>query len=90
MKGLKIVVLGRVQGVGFRYFTVKKAQEYYISGSVKNLADGSVHIVAFGTEENLSNFLSEVQKGPSFSHVTDFLVEDLSVLEPPSRFIIEH
>ncbi len=90
MKGLKIIVSGRVQGVGFRYFTVRKAQDYHILGSVKNMSDGSVEIIAYGDDENLPKFLSDIQKGPSFSFVTDCSVAEIPDSKAPARFKIEH
>lgn len=44
----RFVVYGRVQGVGFRYFTWKEAERIGIKGTVRNCVDGSVEIVAEG------------------------------------------
>ena len=48
-------VYGKVQGVGFRYYTHKKANELGLNGFVKNKPDGSVYIEAEGEENNLKN-----------------------------------
>ncbi|WP_099221491.1 acylphosphatase [Listeria costaricensis] len=58
-------VTGMVQGVGFRYTTKHIAYKYDISGTVKNLDDGSVEIAALGEEKQLDQFIEAVKKGPS-------------------------
>jgi acylphosphatase len=90
MKGLKIEVSGRVQGVGFRYFTVQKAKENHISGSVKNVANGNVKIIAYGDDENMNSFLSAIRRGPSLSYVSDFRIEDIEAKKTPNNFRIEY
>jgi acylphosphatase len=65
MKLLKISVLGHVQGVGFRYFAYRSANEYNITGFVCNENDGSVYIEACGEEESLDSFCSDLKTGPS-------------------------
>ncbi|MBU1626917.1 acylphosphatase [bacterium] len=69
-KRLSLVVHGRVQGVGFRYYVYKKAISLEVKGFVKNLPDGCVAIVAEGDEGHLILFLNAVRKGPAFSHVS--------------------
>ncbi|MEM0965749.1 MAG: acylphosphatase [Verrucomicrobiota bacterium] len=56
---------GRVQGVGFRYETTKIANGYEVTGYVENLADGRVHLVANGTEEEVRQFIEAVCDGLS-------------------------
>ncbi len=57
-------VTGFVQGVGFRYTTKHVAYKYDISGTVKNLDDGSVEIHAIAEEENLNKFIDAIKKRP--------------------------
>lgn len=73
-KRLEAIIYGKVQGVGYRYFTVQKAAKYGIKGFVRNLPDGSVKVVAEGEEENLKNFLKELYKGPPRAIVDDIKV----------------
>ncbi len=68
-KAIILKVFGRVQGVGFRYYTQKKANELNIFGFVQNMLDGSVYIEAEGQEENLNTFIDWVSKGPSWARV---------------------
>ncbi len=51
---------GRVQGVGFRYTTLQVAKEFDVSGWVKNLPDGRVHLEAEGTPETVKAFVTAV------------------------------
>ena len=51
-----IVVSGRVQGVGYRYFAAARAKMHGILGYVRNLPDGSVEVVAVGPRVALSYF----------------------------------
>ncbi len=67
---LYITVAGRVQGVGFRYFTRDVAKKLGLKGYVRNLPDGTVEIVAEGDEEKLRKLLEEVEKGPPLAEVT--------------------
>ena len=66
---LNMRVLGRVQGVGFRYFTQRMARQHAVTGWVRNLPDGSVEIEAVGAPDAMELFLRAVQEGPAFSHV---------------------
>jgi acylphosphatase len=52
---------GRVQGVGYRYFVTDCARESGVSGFVKNMPDGSVVIVAEGSDDALDTFVRMVQ-----------------------------
>lgn len=70
MKSLHIWIEGRVQGVGFRYFTEKVARQSGVNGYVRNLPDGRVEAYAEGDEDSLQQFLQHVKRGPSLSHVT--------------------
>jgi acylphosphatase len=61
-----IIVLGDVQGVGYRYFVRKVAWKNKISGQVGNLEDGTVKIICEGNENNIKNFLKliDIKKPP--------------------------
>ncbi|MGF7087313.1 acylphosphatase [Kroppenstedtia sanguinis] len=70
LKRMHLIVHGRVQGVGFRYYTQKVAQEHGILGWVKNRSDATVEIDAQGPAEMLEPFLKAVQKGSPASKVS--------------------
>ena len=68
MKTAKIwVVSGRVQGVGFRYFVQKEATRLALSGYAKNLADGSVEVLAIGSQ--LDELEGLLWRGPAWAEV---------------------
>jgi acylphosphatase len=52
---------GRVQGVGFRQTTAEIARRHPVTGFVRNLADGTVELVAVGTEQAVRGFLADVR-----------------------------
>ena len=60
----KIVMRGKVQGVGFRNATWRKAMELGIRGSVRNLDDGSVEILASATDKEFIIFENWCREGP--------------------------
>jgi acylphosphatase len=61
---LEATVRGRVQGVGFRYFVVRRAVELGLVGWVANSADGSVRCVAEGTPPALDALEADLRRGP--------------------------
>ncbi len=67
----RLVVNGRVQGVGFRYFTVRLAESFAVTGYVRNLPNGGVEIVAEGTKDQVESFVGRAAHGPSSSRVTE-------------------
>ena len=74
-EALRITVSGRVQGVGFRYFTAEKARFQGLSGWVRNLPDGRVEALAIGERPHLEAFLADVRRGPPQSRVSDVAAE---------------
>lgn len=69
MKRIECVIRGRVQMVMFRDFAKRSARRLGISGSVQNLSDGSVRIVAEGKKERLKEFIALLKKGSVFARV---------------------
>jgi acylphosphatase len=59
-----------VQGVGYRYFVLRHAEELGLAGFARNLPDGSVEVIAEGAEGALGKLLAQLGEGPAFSHVT--------------------
>jgi acylphosphatase len=68
-KTLIAVVDGVVQGVGFRWATVRQARVLGLTGMVRNLADGRVQVVAEGAEERLARLQTWLGHGPPGAHV---------------------
>jgi acylphosphatase len=69
-KTAEIVVLGRVQWVGYRLFTKRYADHFHIAGFVQNQADGSVKVVAYGDEADLTSFIEMLREGPRMALVS--------------------
>ena len=76
MERIHVWVKGMVQGVGFRYFTIRKARELGVTGWVRNSADGGVEIVAEGEKWKLKEFTESVKMGPSHAAVTALEVKE--------------
>ena len=75
---LKIIVHGQVQGVGFRYGTLQIANRLTITGTVQNLSDGTVKIIAEGNHSSLEKFIHLIKTGPTpFARVADLQIEEL-------------
>ena len=68
---LHAVVVGRVQGVGFRYFVIEKAQSLGLHGYVRNDSNGDVEVVAQGRRPALEQLLFQLRRGPSAAQVRD-------------------
>jgi acylphosphatase len=62
---LEASVVGRVQGVGFRYFVVREAMAMGLDGWVANSPDGSVRCVAEGPRDRLETLLDRLREGPA-------------------------
>ena len=56
----RVIYTGTVQGVGFRYSTVRLARGFDVTGFVRNLPDGRVELVAEGVPSELDAFLREL------------------------------
>jgi acylphosphatase len=67
--GLRAQVHGAVQGVGYRYFARREALRLGLVGYVRNLANGTVEVVAEGAVTDLEAFLQRLQWGPSEAEV---------------------
>ena len=66
---LHVMVRGRVQGVGFRWFVRERARDLQLKGWVRNRHDGSVEVVAVGDPDALQQLRSALGAGPRGAHV---------------------
>ena len=71
-----IVITGRVQGVGFRYWLYKAAVQNNIKGWVKNKISGEVETLLIGNDLGVKNLIDLCEKGPPSSKVTSIIVQD--------------
>ena len=79
VRAIHWLLAGRVQGVGFRWFVLRLAQQQDVVGDVRNSVDGRVEIRAVGISRKLEAFLDDVRRGPRGSHV-----DRVEELEPGS------
>ncbi|GAB6071942.1 acylphosphatase [Venenivibrio stagnispumantis] len=87
---LHIIFAGRVQGVGFRRFVKNKADEFGVKGFVRNLADGTVEVMAEGDEEVLKAFMEAIEEGPPLASVNGLRYEFLDKEGGYNEFKIEY
>jgi acylphosphatase len=69
MERLHAIVHGDVQGVGFRYFVQRRAQQLGLRGWVRNNDDGTVELVAEGTRRQLEDLKRALEEGPRLARV---------------------
>lgn len=84
------IVHGRVQGVGFRWFTVYAAERNGVSGWVRNCRDRTVEVEASGPREALEAFLEDLHQGPASAHVTEVSVDWLPTVPEHGDFHVTH
>jgi acylphosphatase len=70
----EVVVSGDVQGVGYRAFTQRAAEDLGLSGWVRNLYDGRVQVEVEGPRATVEKLLARLRHGPSLAEVTDVSV----------------
>ncbi len=83
-------VVGRVQGVGFRYFTHRQATRLGLVGYVRNLPNGDVEIDVAGSVLDMQTFQVLIQKGPSGARVQEVTEQILPVKNLSESFEIRH
>ncbi|HEX6949706.1 MAG TPA: acylphosphatase [Nitrospira sp.] len=84
----RISVSGRVQGVGYRAFTVRTASERGLVGGVRNCEDGRVELEAEGAKEKIMSLIEALKIGPPASRVTDIRVEWVRATGRQSEFAV--
>ena len=85
----RYVIGGRVQGVGFRYFTEAAAAREGILGWVRNSPDGRVEVVAEGDADALERFERSLRQGPRGARVGRVDVDDMTPTGRETGFTIK-
>lgn len=88
-QAVRLRILGRVQGVGFRWFTREEARELGLSGRVRNLPDGSVEVVAVGNRAALESLRERLREGPPGGRVQEIEEQELAILPNETGFEID-
>jgi acylphosphatase len=83
MKEIEAIISGKVQGVSYRYFVKKKADNLWLKGEVENIPDFKVKVVAQGPAEKLEQFIGYLWKGPFGAKVSNV---EISWREPSEEF----
>jgi len=83
MKRIRGMVIGEVQGVGFRAFTRRQAVLFGLSGWVKNKADGNVEFEIEGREDCVTEFLAALRRGPSMAIVSELSISKEEEIREP-------
>lgn len=72
---IHVIVEGRVQGVGFRYFVAEHAEALELTGWVRNRERGEVEVLAEGARASLDQLVTWLERGPSSAFVSNITVE---------------
>lgn len=83
MRRVRVVIRGRVQGVGYRYSMCDRADEVGVAGWVRNRRDGSVEAEIEGTDEQVAELLSWAAEGPPMGRVDGVSVTDVEPTGEP-------
>jgi len=70
----RLLIQGRVQGVGYRWWATEAADRLGLCGWVRNLADGSVEALAIGAPDAIERFVAACRQGPAHAAVTSVVV----------------
>ncbi|MFC2086872.1 acylphosphatase [Bacteroidota bacterium] len=71
-----ILISGKVQGVGYRFFIQRIAQQLLVNGFIKNFPDGRVYIEAESEEEIMNEFIRNCKNGPKYAFVENMEIND--------------
>ncbi|MFO1315940.1 MAG: acylphosphatase [Burkholderiales bacterium] len=82
----RLVVRGRVQGVGYRHAAVEAARGIGVAGWVRNRPDGTVEALAQGTAADVERFVAWCRRGPPLARVDDVEVGEAWVDAGLARF----
>ena len=71
-----VIIFGKVQGVGFRYWLYEKAIKKNMRGFVKNRISGEVEALLIGNDKDVNEVIKQCKKGPHFSNVKNVKIQD--------------
>jgi acylphosphatase len=84
-RAVRVLVRGRVQGVGFRWFVARAARDLAVTGWVRNGDDGTVEVAAEGAAEQVEQLIVALRRGPSQA-----LVQSVDIDERPPAAAADH
>ena len=83
---VRVIIKGRVQGVGFRYWTCGEARRLGLRGWVRNRPDGAVEALFAGPGARVEDMLAACWRGPNFARITTVDVQDAPDETAPVEF----
>jgi acylphosphatase len=89
VRAYRLILKGKVQGVSFRWFTRKAAQDLGLAGKVRNLPDGDVEVQVAGEPGKLDAFRERLRQGPPGSRVTGIEEQEISPVPEWDGFVID-
>jgi len=87
---ISLIVKGKVQGVSFRWFTVRAGRELGLNGYAKNRADGTVEVQAVGRKIDCDSLIDQVKQEPAMSQVDDVEISWVNANEKFTDFEIRY
>ncbi|NFR89262.1 MULTISPECIES: acylphosphatase [unclassified Clostridium] len=90
MKRYSLKIFGRVQEIGFRYFSQLAATNLLLTGYVKILYSDEVIMEIQGKQENIDQFINTILNGNKFSKVYDINIDELPLINDEKRFSIKY
>ena len=72
----RFLVSGVVQGVGYRFFAQRTAEQLGLTGYTKNLRDGRVEVYAIGSKKVLADLRRQLERGPAAAEVSEVRESD--------------
>jgi acylphosphatase len=87
MSSKRLLISGRVQGVGYRAWMVEQATALGVDGWVRNRADGSVEALISGTTDAVEELARACRRGPRFAQV-DSVVEEIGAPPDAPGFVL--
>lgn len=88
-KNVKIIIHGKVQGVGFRFSAVEKALEWNLTGTVQNYEDNKLELEVEGELDDLQKFLKWCHRGPEGAKIEKVDFESSEELKNFEKFEAE-
>ncbi len=85
----RYIVRGRVQGVGYRWFVDHEARELGLAGWVRNNFDGTVEVLAMGSEQQQATFRGRLRQGPRAARVDEVQETPAEPVDGLTTFRIE-
>ena len=90
MNRYSIIVDGKVQGVGFRYFTQITAHTLNLTGFCENLMNGKVKIEVQGLEEDIHSFIGKIKIGNNFCRVDNIDLINIPLINGEKKYKIKY